>query len=246
MNVVAASNLPPTCNESARWFKRLLKYTKKKKPVPKQPTATCMAAATEKCIRRRYSSIQCENLTAREFAHLTGIDIVTTDEVDDQLYINTTHQSNLSLQGATMRSCRTSVSCKKPGILDQDFWQLSRTSTCQDQTSSVSSCSNSSHQTSFSAISGFCNNSASTTLTNIDPDKQKHLACVFSSSCNTSRPCSVIQKGRFKIVVGDDPDEQLDQDLHHDAIVSPPPAVVEWKRKRSQESAPCPTTITVG
>ncbi|KAI8068654.1 hypothetical protein BC940DRAFT_298731 [Gongronella butleri] len=288
MNVVAASNLPlhpyESSSSSNRWYKRLLgRYSKKSRlaaPPRGGDTATCKAAATEKCIRRRHSTIQCEDLTAREFAHLTGIDIITTDEVDDQEQLQLMHQnimtadprqeSQLSfLHGATMRSCRTTMSCKKPSILDHDFWManngnmnLSRTNTNEHPSaaSHTSTASSSSQQTSLSAISGYVN-SASTTLTTFDEPlhsrkkSDSHISCVFgaptaapianppaktctSSATCASRPCSVIQKGRFKIVLGDDTQDASDSASvadGHDAIVSPP--CLEWKRKRSQEAA---------
>ncbi|KAI8097770.1 uncharacterized protein BX664DRAFT_327222 [Halteromyces radiatus] len=252
MNLVASSNVPPHI-ESPTWFKRLLSRWPRKRD-----TATSIAAATEKYIRHT-STIQCENLTAKEFAHLTGIHLKDEEEDDDN-YSQTTRSALLHVHTptATIRSSRTTASCKKPRIWDQDFWQhqqksshLSRTNTVSSSSTpatsnTTESSSSSSHHTTLSAISGFSSMcSATTTLTTCSGHEAfltqlRRKSTQLSSYSIDGRPCSVIQKGRFKIVVGDHPNQEDDaivgQEQQSDPVIVTPP-VLEWKRKRSQEAS---------
>lgn len=292
MNVVAASNLPPPHGENSTWFKRILsKWPSKKRDTGATSAATCMAAATEKFIRHT-STIQCENLTAKEFAHLTGLDI--RDE-DGSFYSDQDTQqsaegsvSSLSLHAhTTIRSSRTTASHKKPRIWDQDFWQQQTsplTKTCTSSSSctapvtnsnnnnnghtakptktksttntaaaNIVSSSSSSHHTTLSAISDFSSSavcSTSTTLTacsgheafltQLRRKSTRVSVCSIDGCINGARPCSVIQKGRFKIVVGDHPDQDDGQHVgqeSNDPTTAVVPPVLEWKRKRSQEAS---------
>ncbi|KAL0078997.1 hypothetical protein J3Q64DRAFT_1697546 [Phycomyces blakesleeanus] len=99
MTLASIKHSPPpsissqTANHS-RWRRGLAMFTKwsqnsrNKKRWDNSPTA--LAAATEKvCHRHASSTIKCEDLTAKEFAQLTGIKIRTTDDTSSNAsYIN--------------------------------------------------------------------------------------------------------------------------------------------------------------
>ncbi|KAI9494966.1 hypothetical protein BDB00DRAFT_816472 [Zychaea mexicana] len=77
-----------------------------------------LAAATEKYVRHKSPpQVKCEDLTAREFAQLTGIKIVDATCTSPPLeYSNeTTTLSN--------DSCTTTATTAQPRIWDSDFWQ---------------------------------------------------------------------------------------------------------------------------
>ncbi|SAM00560.1 hypothetical protein [Absidia glauca] len=101
------ATLPP----DAPWFKRILSRWPKKRPL------TTLAAANEKYVR--HAPPTCENLTAKEFAHLTGIDLLQYDDEPAYATLPVQHHSS-----HTVRSSRTTASYKKkPRIWDQDFWE---------------------------------------------------------------------------------------------------------------------------
>ncbi|CAO3592091.1 unnamed protein product [Absidia cylindrospora] len=284
MNVVAASNLPPPHGETTTWYKRILSKWPSRKRDTGATAATCMAAATEKFIGHS-SAIQCENLTAKEFAHLTGLDIKDDNgsgsSDQDTQGSEGGSLSSVSLHAhTTIRSSRTTASHKKPRIWDQDFWHqqtspLTKTCTSSSSctapvststatkstsasaiattTATTTSSSSSSHHTTLSAISDFSSSaicSASTTLTTCSGHEAfltqlrrkstRVSVCSIDGCMGGARPCSVIQKGRFKIVVGDHPDQDDGQHVgqeSNDPSTAVVPPVLEWKRKRSQEAS---------
>ncbi|KAI8331482.1 hypothetical protein BC941DRAFT_438491 [Chlamydoabsidia padenii] len=127
------SSLPP----DSTWFKRILSRW------PRKRRATTLAAAHEKYIHRQQHNIECENLTAKEFAQLTGIDLKEEEDDDEEAaYVSLPLDQPSSLLN-TIRSSRTTASHKKPKIWDHDFWKqhppsLLTTDCCSSSSSSSS------------------------------------------------------------------------------------------------------------
>lgn len=243
MTLVAIYYNPPTTNNSSnsstfhstssvnsKWRRTLAvfssKYHNKRKHKSSPTTA---AAATEKVLchtpkKNQPSAVKCEDLTAKEFAQMAGIKIKSTsgsDSEDESLmesppqqqetyfaacYKNDLVDESMLMSQMTSISARTSYSTKScHRIWDSDFWQ------CNEKLIKTNTTKTS--QTDDTLFISRLRSSTATTK---------------SCSSNLTVP-GVIQKGRFKIVVGqDDCCEPVNQ-YHH--------VVLEWKRKRSDSSS---------
>ncbi|KAI8638102.1 hypothetical protein BD408DRAFT_447049 [Parasitella parasitica] len=212
------------------------KYNHKRKI---QCSPTTAAAATEKILchinsNNHDSNIKCEDLTAKEFAKMAGIKIKSDEdadyvELDDEIteYISVTtapahqqqHYLAASIIDEPMTTQMTSVStgtalssksCHQ--IWDSDFWQCNMDNNKKTKTNTTPS---------------------TTKTTNTDNNNDTLFLSKLRSSSSTMDSDSltvpgVIQKGRFKIVVGQDDCSEPVTQHHH--------VVLEWKRKRSDSS----------
>ncbi|KAI8985268.1 hypothetical protein BDB01DRAFT_850306 [Pilobolus umbonatus] len=155
--------------DSLKWKKRLHKllphnnHNQDHKSNWNVTSATVLAAATEKFIRSKPTVIHSEDLTASQFAQLTGIHTRRSTYSMDSLDISSDDDSTKSTQSVN--------------IWDSNFWK----------------------------------------------DHPLSLTRELSEPGGRKVP-SMIQKGRFKIVWGQDDNEP---------IVAPETHVVEWKRKRT-------------
>lgn len=235
-------------NFTSKWKKGIAllssKYSHKRKF---QCSPTTVAAATEKVLchknnNHHNNNIKCEDLTAKEFAKMTGIKIKSEEdiEIDDEMidYVSVTatapahqqqHYLTTSIVDEPMMTQMTSVSTRTAlsskschQIWDSDFWQcnldnnnnkLMKTNT--NTTSSTTKTTNNNNNNNDTLFISRLRSSSSTTDNN-----------------NMTVP-GVIQKGRFKIVVGQDDCCEPVTQHHH--------VVLEWKRKRSDSSS---TNIT--
>ncbi|KAI9009919.1 hypothetical protein CLU79DRAFT_774507 [Phycomyces nitens] len=276
MTLASIKHSPPQSISSqtnhSRWRRGLAMFTKwsqnsrNKKRWDNSPTA--LAAATEKvCHRQASSTIKCEDLTAKEFAQLTGIKIRSTDDEyeDEEAYYATAplttdlpiNAYQFSVQSA--RSAQSSESRAKQSLLriwDSDFWQhqshtinfhpaVSRIHPTKSKSMPVqpipihsSACSDhtalSSVGSTFSAHSSSGSTEA-TSYTSHDTPFLSHIRrqstfAIDPSAKPQQRATNVIQKGRFKIVLGHDHDGTDEQ------VIALPEQVVEWKRKRTDLS----------
>jgi hypothetical protein len=222
-------------NSSSKWKKTLAvlssKYHNKRKHKCSPTTA---AAATEKVLcHTPTTSIKCEDLTAKEFAQMAGIKIKSTsnsESEDESLmessppdsYLATCYknedESMLMMTQMTSISARTALSTKScHQIWDSDFWQCNDTSTCKTKTKKTTT------------PSTITSSSSSTRTSTNDTLFISRLRSSTATTCSSLTVPGVIQKGRFKIVVGqDDCCEPVNQHHH---------VVLEWKRKRSDSSS---------
>lgn len=190
MTLAALSHIPAQHHQSpsapgSRWRRGLAIFSKRHK----QASPTALAAATEKFIRHTPAQVKCEDLTAKEFAELTGIKI----KMDDNC-ITTNTPLQQTVESDSYERKRYSM----PRIWDSDFW----------------------HQGSGAGSSLFSACSSSTATTTCPP-----CEC---SPLRRSRGPSIITKGRFKIVLGqDDEHDESSQETQTSC------EVVEWKRKRT-------------
>ena len=241
-------------NFTSKWKKGIAllssKYSHKRKY---QCSPTTVAAATEKVLCHNknsnpahHSHIRCEDLTAKEFAKMAGIKIKSDDdEVDgvegnDEMvdFVSVTattapaQQHYLSIVDEPMTTQMTSVSTRTAlsskschQIWDSDFWQ------CNDT-------SNNNNNNNNKLMKTNTNTTSSSTKTNTNNDTlfiSRLRSCSSSMENNNNMTVpGVIQKGRFKIVVGQDDCCEPVTQHHH--------VVLEWKRKRSDSSSTNLTT----
>ncbi|KAG0180367.1 hypothetical protein DFQ28_001361 [Apophysomyces sp. BC1034] len=216
MTLTALSHNPPPHYHSAnsKWRKGLALFAKCASN-KKRWTPTTLAAATEKFIRHRpcpSPEINCEDLTAKEFAELAGIKIKSQEtELDPP------PTQHLTIRTAISSDLRTS-----PRIWDSDFWY----DECQPPQPIPIQSSSLSHHTVISSI-GSSSSSGSTAATSYTShDFTSHIRRHSTQEDRFLQPgCNVIHKGRFKIVLG--------QDENESEPVQPYEQVVEWRRKRT-------------
>ncbi|KAI8074260.1 uncharacterized protein B0P05DRAFT_547886 [Gilbertella persicaria] len=160
---------------------------------------TTLAAATEKVLCQE-EQVKCEDLTAKEFAQIAGIKI----------------KSSSSSSSSSLSDGECDLNTIQPIILSQMTSISTRTAT------SSKSC----HQIWDSDFwqSNTNNNNDNDTL--FISRLRSNTLC--SKNNNLTVP-GVIQKGRFKIVVGQDDCHEPVNQHHH--------VVLEWKRKRSDSSS---------
>ena len=195
-------------------------------------SATAMAAATEKVIRHHTDPseivIHSEDLTASQFANMTGIktkrnsiysssppDFVEEDDMDsddsDDDYSRDYYNSYYSISSSHNNNNKHHAPAT---IWDSHFWQDRKSA---PTTTSVS----------MKAIASHANNT---------PCSQP-LSRQTSEPGGTKVP-SMVQKGRFKIVWGNDDSTTNSEPVR-------PPNCVEWKRKRAgSSSSTASTTLT--
>ncbi|CAO3608803.1 unnamed protein product [Mucor hiemalis] len=224
MTLVAISYNPPNTTHS-KWRKGLALLSSKLHTNKRYKNNTTRAAATEKILRHNANTpksvvVKCEDLTAKEFAQMAGIKIKTSEEIldedlsssgssycndEDNIYL-TTKTTNTFNNNHQMTSISTTLSTKScHQIWESDFWQ------CDNKSAS---------------------NNDKLTKTNTTLSTTNNNDTLFISQLRSSSTAlNTIQKGRFKIVVGQDdcePVNQLQHQHHH--------VVLEWKRKRSDSS----------
>ncbi|KAI8145422.1 hypothetical protein BJV82DRAFT_603608 [Fennellomyces sp. T-0311] len=197
-----------------KWKKNLAMFTKWSPRDKKLLTPTALAAATEKVIRH-HRTPNSEDLTASQFASYAGIKIHNDDDdeafpVQDDFKVHTTVLSSVAVPMA--RSC-SERGRKAPQIWDSEFWEHETTSTKpQQQPMSIMMAPARSYASTASTSSTYSAFSDCST-TNDTSDVPQLVR---------SRP-SVIRKGRFKIVLGNEDEDDTPTQ----------PQVVEWRRKRS-------------
>ncbi|KAF7730088.1 hypothetical protein EC973_003034 [Apophysomyces ossiformis] len=227
MTLAALSHNPPSTpahyqTPNSKWRKGLALFAKYSANSKKQWTPTTLAAATEKFIRHRPSpspEIKCEDLTAKEFAELAGIKIKSPSETDPDLLSTTQH--HLTVRTAISSDLRT---C--PRIWDSDFWYNECPQQQAPQPIPIQSSSYSYHTVVSSIGSSSSSSGGSTAATSYA--SQDFISHLRRHSTQEDRPiCNVIHKGRFKIVVGQDDEEEAEP------IQPPCEQVVEWRRKRA-------------
>ncbi|KAI8146573.1 hypothetical protein BJV82DRAFT_391398 [Fennellomyces sp. T-0311] len=103
----SSSTSTTSSTSSSRWRKGLALFQRNRN---KCWSAMTLAAATEKYVRHKSAEVKCEDLTAREFAQLTGIKIVDATVTSPSLVLN--ESTTLSTE-----------SQNTPNIWDSDFWQ---------------------------------------------------------------------------------------------------------------------------
>lgn len=209
MTFVAISYNPPT--NSSKWRKGLALLSSKLQH-HKDKSPTTKAAATEKVLRHNSTTtiIKCEDLTAKEFAQMAGIKL-KEDEilVEDAVYL-TTKSSTTFNNNHQMTSISTTLSTKScHQIWDSDFWQTNEPAK-KKKAPTPKKPTNTAHT----------------------KKKNNNDTLFISQLRSSSATINSVQKGRFKIVVGQDDCEPVNQYNH---------VVLEWKRKRSDSST---TNIT--
>ncbi|KAF1800399.1 hypothetical protein FB192DRAFT_1380558 [Mucor lusitanicus] len=235
-------------NFTSKWKKGIAllssKYSHKRKY---QCSPTTIAAATEKVLchsknNSPHNHIKCEDLTAKEFARMAGIKIKSDDdeaaEGDDEMidFVSVTattapaQQHYLSIVDEPMTTQMTSVSTRTAlsskschQIWDSDFWQ------CNDNSNNNKLIKTSTNTTANTAKTNTNNNNNDTLFIS----RLRSCSSSVENSNNMTVP-GVIQKGRFKIVVGQDDCCEPVTQHHH--------VVLEWKRKRSDSSSTSLTT----
>ncbi|KAG2208879.1 hypothetical protein INT47_011019 [Mucor saturninus] len=213
MTLVAISYNPPT--NSSKWKKGLALLASKLQH-HKDKSPTTRAAATEKVLRHNSNTvIKCEDLTAKEFAQMAGIKLKEEDVLEEDVYLTT--KSTTTLNNHQMTSISTTLSTKScHQIWDSDFWQSNEPVKKKKVTPKKSTLGVHTKR-----------NNNNNNNNNINND-----TLFISQLRSSSSTINSVQKGRFKIVVGQDDCEPVNQYNH---------VVLEWKRKRSDSST---TNIT--
>ncbi|KAI7885100.1 hypothetical protein K492DRAFT_172449 [Lichtheimia hyalospora FSU 10163] len=199
---------------------------------------TVMAAATEKVVMHRRSSpsqsqqIKSEDLTCSQFAHMAGIRILrdnddeddddaesdNDDDDDDECAALTHGYGDQRVMATSVHmgrsfSDRSGARRSQPQIWDAAFWH---NQVQQDEKM---------HQPQPGAVMMTPLHSYASTTSTTSSYSNPSSTCSSPPSLMRSGP-SVIRKGRFKIVVGQDEDQQQND-------VNAEPNYVEWRRKRS-------------
>lgn len=218
-------------------------------------SATALAAATEKFIRHTPSEIviHSEDLTASQFANMTGIktkrnslypshynsDRYEDDDDEEELDSDEDDEDSRDYYYSTTSVSSSSKQPYQPimRIWDSHFWQdgnapaqhrksLPVTSTeLSAATAATAGASNRSMPSaaSMGELSTIASTKPTTALTS-------QPLCRHASEPGGNKVPSMIQKGRFKIVWGNDDEETL-------PVVAPTSHCVEWKRKRAGSSS---------
>lgn len=205
---------------------------------------TVMAAATEKVVMHRRSSpsqhqsqqIKSEDLTCSQFAHMAGIrilrenddeddndDVESDDDDDDDECAALTHgygdqrvMATSSVHMGRSFSDRGGSRRSQPQIWDPAFWQHQIQQQQHDEKM---------HQPQPGAVMMTPLHSYASTSSTASSYSNPSSTCSSPPSLMRSGP-SVIRKGRFKIVVGQDEEQQNDANAAE-------PKYVEWRRKRA-------------
>lgn len=244
--------------DAVKWKKRLIKLSHKLHRLHNNnnnhhhwnatSSATVMAAAKEKFIRHSSPTssdivIHSEDLTASQFANLTGINSKSKrnsiysnqcspdydeeemdsdeDEDDDEDSRDYYYYSTASLPSSSNNNRQHQPATMR--IWDSHFWQ-----------------DNSHQRKSLPTNIPSITLTSATSMNNIATTSSKPLTSQplsrHVSEPGGARVPSMIQKGRFKIVWGNDDDTE--------PITAPESHCVEWKRKRAGSSSTCASTPT--
>ncbi|CAO0793437.1 unnamed protein product [Mucor circinelloides] len=220
--------------DSIKWKKRLHKISDKLhrshnnyhwnvKSASK--SATALAAATEKFIRTESTdiAIRSEDLTASQFANLTGIKTKrnsTTHSIysSDYIYSDSDEDDSEDDDYSTMATSTNGTASTTMKIWDSHFWQDGRKSLPTIHTAPLVK-STSLNQVATSSVAVATATATTTTTAHLTSQPLVR---------NKSEPgkSSCVQKGRFKIVWGQE-----------DTIeIKPQVQCVEWKRKRASSN----------
>ena len=202
-----------------KWKKNLAMFSKWSPRDKKLLTPTALAAATEKVIRHQRTP-NSEDLTASQFASYAGIKIHSDDDDDDDealpvhddFKVHTFVMSSVTAMPMA-RSC-SERGRKAPQIWDSEFWEHETTSTKREQQQPTSIMMAPARSYASTASTSSTYSAFSDCSTSNDSSDVPQLV--------RSRP-SVIRKGRFKIVLGNEEEDEAPAQ----------PQVVEWRRKRS-------------
>ncbi|KAI7864487.1 hypothetical protein BDF14DRAFT_1833810 [Spinellus fusiger] len=288
MNLASIKHTPPQSiasqNTHSRWRRGIALLTRWSQSSHRKPSSSSHSSSYALSEKHLTDTIQCEDLTAKEFAQLTGIKIRSTEseEEEDTAYegyyatvpafmkMASDPQSppppqhlNVSQCQLSTHSSRSAQSSESRGrqnllrIWDSDYWQYSphyhaSTPTLGHLTSSLSTqiyptksrsdpvqpipihsslCSEDSALSSVASMCSVRSSSGSTAATSYASDTPflSHLRrqSTHDTSSQPQRPTNVIQKGRFKIVLG------YNDGAGDAPVITLPEQVVEWKRKRA-------------
>ncbi|KAG0175233.1 hypothetical protein DFQ28_002093 [Apophysomyces sp. BC1034] len=249
-----------------KWRKGLALFSKlscSQKKENEKPL-TVRAAATEKIVRRRpcpSPGIHSEDLTASQFANITGIKIKKVGKYADGFFDlqadssddddddddddeedkdeendngNDENEEPVVMTTTTIYSAPTSTSgsrAKLPRIWESNFWQRNNNNNsryCPATSFSSSSSNPLSSDGGFTLLS--TSSTEASTMSLSPPNNETPYISLLRHQSARERPTnpSIIQKGRFKIVIGQDDDLTIDK-----PIITPEKHCVEWKRKRS-------------
>lgn len=215
--------------DSIKWKKRLHKISHKLHRshnnnhwnVKSSQSATVLAAATEKYARTESTkiAIHSEDLTASQFANLTGIKTKrnSSHSIYSREYIDSDSEDDSEDEYYSTTTTSTNYNTTSMRIWDSHFWQDGRkslptiTTTPLTKSASLNQVSTAATTTTAAAaITPITNNLTSQPLVRNRSEPAK-------SSC--------VQKGRFKIVWGQDDNTEIK-----------PIQCVEWKRKRASSN----------
>ncbi|KAI9248244.1 hypothetical protein BDA99DRAFT_564857 [Phascolomyces articulosus] len=202
-----------TSSSSSRWRKGLALFQKSRSKCWSPMT---LAAATEKYVRHKSTEVKCEDLTAREFAQLTGIKIIDA---------TVTSPPMASMNEVTTLSAdsTSSAACQRPHIWDSDFWQCGQPQ--QEQEDQQEEQEHRYHQHHHH-----------------HHNRHHHRHHHHHHRHHQPPNPRVIMKGRFKIMMGEDDEEDQESNMTAPmrttrvittALNENHTQVVEWKRKRS-------------
>ncbi|KAF1801660.1 hypothetical protein V8B55DRAFT_1036529 [Mucor lusitanicus] len=212
--------------DSIKWKKRLHKISDKLHRshnnyhwnVKSTKSATALAAATEKFIRTESTdiAIHSEDLTASQFANLTGIKTKrnsTTHSIysNDDIYSDSEDDSEDDYYSTMATSTKSGGATSAMRIWDSHFWQDGRKSLPTPIITTP--------LTKSTSLNQVATNAAATSNAHLTSQPLVR---------NKSEPAksSCVQKGRFKIVWGQE-----------DTIeIKPQVQCVEWKRKRASSN----------
>ncbi|KAI9476178.1 MAG: hypothetical protein EXX96DRAFT_576107 [Benjaminiella poitrasii] len=227
---------------STKWKKGLAllysKYYNKRKHHKYSPTTA--AAATEKVLchdNKQQQHVKCEDLTAKEFAQITGIKIRSSSSNENLLDSEHQHLTTTTMTTATKRyAASTTVHIYNEPMTTQ----MTSISTCTEISSSKTTSATNCHRI-WDSDFWKCNTTATTSSNSpaITDESTLILSRIHSASStpkssntnllkNNLTVPGVIQKGRFKIVVGQ-------EDIGCEPVNQH--VVFEWKRKRSNSSS---------
>ncbi|KAI8994898.1 hypothetical protein BDB01DRAFT_774491 [Pilobolus umbonatus] len=234
MTLVAITYNPPQISNS-KWKKGLSLLTKWDTRIKRKYSATSptiIAAAKEKVLRHnnvgtQHSSsyIKCEDLTAKEFAQMAGIKIKSTD--DERGLEEPVIEEEPMASQMTSRSAQTALSTRSGRhIWDSDFWQ--------DNLACKSTEIIHNDNTNKHSIVHNIHNDHHTINHHDNSNDTQFISQLRSEKFNNLTVPGIIQKGRFKIMVGCDDLEPVSHQQHLQVVL-------EWKRKRSNSTS---TSIT--
>jgi hypothetical protein len=217
INSTSASSL--NYFDSIKWKKRLHKISHKLHRshnnnhwnVKSFQSATALAAATEKYIRAESTeiAIHSEDLTASQFANLTGIKTKrnSSHSIYSREYIDSDSEDDSEDEYYSTTATSTNCSNTSMRIWDSHFWQNGRKSLPTIITPPLTK------STSLNQVSV-----TTPTTTNLTSQPLvRNLSEPAKNSC--------VQKGRFKIIWGQDDNTEIK-----------PVQCVEWKRKRTSSN----------
>lgn len=249
--MAALSTIPASNDHHRKWRKGLAVFTKLS-PSKRQCyySPTVLAAATEKVIRHRSETdddsrhdVKSEDLTASQFALEAGIkvkkkcsdDPAAYDDIDDRYDYNSDPEddqpgfSPLPMARSVSERSKTQT---VPRIWDNEFWQPSLSTDQESQKRYPSSIAMKSY--SLSSASSYSHPSSMASSFSVCSGRTLSTQSEHSEMMMMRRGPSIIHKGRFKIVVGQETDDgDKDNRQHIINNNNKDTQTLEWRRKRS-------------